>query len=230
MQAIPVRFDYLAFVQNWQISGCLNKTCVITPGENFTIHGLWPELKNGSSVIFCKAEPFDKQNISDLDLKLKGELKILWPSLYKKDVYKFWKHEWEKHGGCTGLRQDEYFRAGYDLRKTYDFLDYLEKNGIRPGDHASVDNITKALEAGISDAVGKKVENIVHTKCINAGGKHVLYEIVLCLDKNRTPKECPTRCRRRPLFPAKSDLPSPPPLPSIAGTVATDNSSLLQAY
>ena len=67
--------------------------------------------------------------ILDLDLELKGELKILWASLYMKDVYKFWEHEWKKHGGCTGLRQDEYFRAGYNLRKKFDFLDYLEKNG-----------------------------------------------------------------------------------------------------
>ncbi|KAK6020694.1 hypothetical protein OSTOST_13649, partial [Ostertagia ostertagi] len=71
-----------------------------TDTPEWSIHGLWPNFRNGSYPQFCDGSPrkFDSKLIESIEQTL---LKM-WPNLYPaKTAHSFWKHEWEKHGTCA---------------------------------------------------------------------------------------------------------------------------------
>lgn len=75
------------------------------------IHGLWPErLKPGAYPRDCPASPLV------LDPGLEAELAEFMPGM-RADLH---VHEWRKHGGCTGLEDDDYFRRSLALTRELD--------------------------------------------------------------------------------------------------------------
>ncbi|XP_075659259.1 ribonuclease 3-like [Castanea sativa] len=68
--------------------------------------------------------------------------------------FRFWSHEWEKHGACSEsesqLDQHEYFEAALNLKKKVNLLQILRIAIIEPDDEFySLDNIVKAIIKGI---------------------------------------------------------------------------------
>jgi ribonuclease T2 len=79
---------------------------------DLTLHGLWPQRKDGSWPSTCSNEQFN-----DDTLKLPGIAERIyhdWPNVRGDDDDSFWSHEWSKHGTCSGLSQGDYFRAALD--------------------------------------------------------------------------------------------------------------------
>ncbi|VDM57482.1 unnamed protein product [Angiostrongylus costaricensis] len=76
-------------------------SCEIPDGSpDWSIHGLWPNYKNGSYPQFCDGVPkkFDGKLIEPIERRLSKA----WPNLYPtKSARSLWKHEWEKHGTCS---------------------------------------------------------------------------------------------------------------------------------
>lgn len=77
---------------------------------SLTLHGLWPEYKDGNYPSTCSNEEFDPEIIDDLG---EERFNTFWPNVkaldHSKIHYSFWEHEWTKHGTCSGLTQDKYF-------------------------------------------------------------------------------------------------------------------------
>ena len=105
-----------------QIHNCGEKADNIDK-NTFTIHGLWPSLKNGKMMRSCT---FGIEVYDDVSF-LYDDLKKNWPSLQgsNKD---FWEHELNKHGYCMmeeyGWEDyEEYFKFVLDLfNKEYKYL------------------------------------------------------------------------------------------------------------
>jgi ribonuclease T2 len=78
---------------------------------HLTIHGLWPEYSDGSWPSTCTREPLSNQVIEEL----KEGLDMYWPNVKDPESDaehdEFWRHEWSKHGTCSGLKQKEYFES-----------------------------------------------------------------------------------------------------------------------
>jgi ribonuclease I len=75
------------------------------------IHGLWPEkLEPGAYPHDCPARTLD------LDPALAQQLEDFMPGMASG----LHEHEWRKHGGCSGLDDDDYFRAALDLARALD--------------------------------------------------------------------------------------------------------------
>ncbi len=75
------------------------------------LHGLWPErLKPGAYPRDCPAPPLA------LDPGLEAELAEFMPGM-RADLH---VHEWRKHGGCTGLDDDDYFRRSLAMAREID--------------------------------------------------------------------------------------------------------------
>lgn len=75
------------------------------------IHGLWPEnLAPGKYPRDCPTHALD------LDPALEVELADWMPGI----AASLHEHEWRKHGGCSGLDDDEYFRRSIDLARVLD--------------------------------------------------------------------------------------------------------------
>lgn len=63
----------------------------------FTVHGLWPERRDGTWPQFCA--PGDDLNVEEI-ADLVPEMERVWPS-WSSDDEAFWNHEWARHGTCA---------------------------------------------------------------------------------------------------------------------------------
>jgi ribonuclease T2 len=73
-----------------------------------TLHGLWPEnLRSGAYPHDCPAPQLD------LEPALARDLVEVMPGMASH----LHEHEWRKHGGCSGLGDDDYFRRALDLTR-----------------------------------------------------------------------------------------------------------------
>jgi hypothetical protein len=94
----------------------------ITIVNMFTIHGLWPSLKDGKPVERCLQEILDI-NFTIKNKKLLGKMNKYWPSFtFKTNNNKFWKHELIKRGYCFSQDLtyiDPYFAKAIGLYEKY---------------------------------------------------------------------------------------------------------------
>ena len=125
---------YYVFASLWQNESCfengnINEQCKKLNNyykNNFTIHGLWPNFKNSSSSYdgYCTNEPFDIEVIKKIGI---DKMNTYWPSTDGPNE-EFWKHEWEKHGTCSGLSQIDYFNTILNLHSSLPTPEFIKKN------------------------------------------------------------------------------------------------------
>jgi len=176
-------FDLYRLEEQWQPKACAdfgskaNDLCD-QPQQKLTIHGLWPEYyapKNGKGwPQFCHgADAFNPH-----DLPSSNELDTYWPTLTKGSETSFLKHEWERHGTCSGMTQ----------------IDYLE------GAITAAKSVEEALSQVFEDALNDHSGTISKSAIVNAYGEGnivvecdqgVLKTISTCFDKNLQPTQCP---------------------------------------
>ena len=101
-------YDMYFFVVEWQETQCRKrgKYCydrIPNATKNkFAMHGLWPNLRNGTIVQgFCNGP-------NDIDIYIKNEslskfMNLNYVSLYHSNDF-FWGHEYNKHGYCYNQR------------------------------------------------------------------------------------------------------------------------------
>ncbi|GLE01429.1 hypothetical protein PINS_up010259 [Pythium insidiosum] len=118
-------FDFYVLAVSWQPEFCHGKEqeypgCV-KPRDfwrsHFTLHGLWPERERGKHPGFCHGPAFDPAAVEEavgLDVLLQ-----FWPNVKiaagSADYVDFWRHEWTRHGTCSGLEQTTYFTRAVDI-------------------------------------------------------------------------------------------------------------------
>jgi ribonuclease I len=85
--------------------------CRARAARPLVIHGLWPEnLEPRTYPRDCPTHALD------LEPALEQELSDWMPGM----AANLHEHEWRKHGGCSGLEDDEYFRRSIDLARVLD--------------------------------------------------------------------------------------------------------------
>ncbi|KAH7515953.1 hypothetical protein FEM48_Zijuj10G0083000 [Ziziphus jujuba var. spinosa] len=191
-------FDFFYFVQQWPGAYCDSRqTCCYPktgkPAADFGIHGLWPNYKDGSYPSNCDPDSvFDKSEISDL----MSSLEKYWPSLScpSSNGFRFWSHEWEKHGTCSEseLDQHDYFQSALKLKEKVNLLQILKKAEIEPDDGFYS---LKSLVEAIKEATG--YEPGIDCNRDSAGNSQ-LYQIYLCVDTSGSDIiKCPVLPRGR---------------------------------
>jgi len=119
------KFDSYVLALSWQAGFCehysnaANKPeCInLNSGRisvsNITIHGLWPNKAScGTSYGNCGAPPLK------LEQDTVSALAPWMPNWYYSDD--FGEHEWNKHGSCQALDDDEYFLLVRKLAEKFD--------------------------------------------------------------------------------------------------------------
>lgn len=180
-------FDFFYFVLQWPGSYCESQSRCCYPIEgkpksDFSIHGLWPNNRDGSYPSNCDSDnTFQISQVSDLLTRLQTE----WPSLScpSSNSVSFWTHEWSKHGTCSEsiLDQHSYFKTALDLKsRVNNLLNSLITAGIVPnGQSYGVESIEKVIQ----EVVGYKG----YVQCSNSREQQqqqVLYQIYLCVDSS----------------------------------------------
>ncbi|KAL5553779.1 hypothetical protein UlMin_041180 [Ulmus minor] len=199
-------FDFFYFVQQWPGAYCDKKqSCCYPktgkPAADFSIHGLWPNNKDGSWPSNCDPDSvFDRSELSEIMSSLQQD----WPSLScpSSNGFRFWSHEWEKHGTCSESEMDqrEYFEAALKLKAKANLLKSLKASGIEPDDEFyTMDSIVEAIKEGAGHAPGIECNR-------DSAGNSQLYQVYMCVDTSGANFiDCPvfprSKCGSRIQFP-----------------------------
>ena len=111
------------------------------PKNIFTVHGLWPNYRNGTLADWCNGK--NDIEIEIYDEELSEFMDTHYVSGYHTNPY-FWGHEYNKHGYCYNQRNnldpqnyEIYFKIIKDLYNQYNFANIfldIYKDRIQPGD------------------------------------------------------------------------------------------------
>ncbi|KAF8860436.1 ribonuclease T2 [Acephala macrosclerotiorum] len=125
----------------------------IGPQDSWTLHGLWPDLCDGSYDQFCTSAP-QYHNITSI-IESSGNTELL------EDMEKywlpnagtlehFWQHEWNKHGTCINTLAPSCYGYGYSAGQ--EVVDFFERAvGIFKG----LDTYAALASAGIEPSHSK---------------------------------------------------------------------------
>lgn len=143
--------------------------CRIGAAKGLLVHGLWPESRAGSSEYCNTSEP--ERLPDDLAKRVRGYMPDLGLA----------RHEWKKHGSCSGLSQRDYFTT---MERAYRAF-----NGPSVLDQVAYSRTISRAEVvkSITDANPGLGASAIALQC---GRKGVLSEIRLCLDSTLSPVAC----------------------------------------
>lgn len=105
-------FDFYLLALSWSPSYCAaegeranQQQCDSERPYGFIVHGLWPQFRKGYPE-FCEKKP------PRVDRKIETSMRDIMPSAG------LIRHQWKKHGTCTGLSQTHYFETTRAARDT----------------------------------------------------------------------------------------------------------------
>ena len=165
------QFDYYVLALSWSPSYCAGEAgqsdaqqC--EPGRHFAfvVHGLWPQYVKGWPQDCATKESWIPQKQID------GMMDIM-PS--KKLII----HEWKKHGACSGLSQQDYFKA---VREIFGSLRVPARYLSPQAD------VTITPEQLVTDFVKSNkglTSDMLSVQCGNARDQARLSELLVCVNK-----------------------------------------------
>lgn len=177
-------FDYFYLVRQWPASFCNEHACTHRPPRRyaFTVHGLWPQRRDGTWPEFCA--PGDELDVDEI-ADLVPDMARVWPSWSASANEDFWNHEWTRHGTCAatvlGGHQHAFFADALALHWRLNVQAALRASGILPSNSRTylVDDIKKAVD---------RVHGVLpHVTC-DADGE--LAEVWMCVSKRLRPVDC----------------------------------------
>ena len=165
-------FDYYTFTLSWSPEYCHenpsnhSSECNANAKWGFVVHGLWPDKNDRSDPQGCPATPFDPGAAvpSGLDAIMPREIL---------------KHEWEKHGVCSGMSEHAYFEKIISLygQISIPIHDTGKDQQIAP---SALRNQLSKANAGFPPS-SFSIQDL----------KNSLVAVRACLDKSFAPISCP---------------------------------------
>jgi ribonuclease T2 len=172
----PGDFDYYVLALSWSPTFCASEAAwrggdQCTPGRRlgFVVHGLWPQLERGR-IEDCGAFERPPPRIA------LEEAADVFPSEGLA------RHEWRKHGTCTGNSPAAYFR---DVRRAWEKVRVPEEFGKGGGErHVSTRDIGRAF---VEANPGLR-SDMLAVAC----RRNILQEVRICFEKDlRRFRSCP---------------------------------------
>ncbi len=172
---VPGQFDYYVLSLSWSPEHCAgpqgSRDRFQCGGERkfgFIVHGLWPQFERGWPESCGTGPGPDRATIDEMMPIMPS------PGLMR--------HEWQKHGTCSGLTPKQYFNR---IRDTYraikvppDYQQPPRQITVKPTD----------IEAKFVAANPGMTPQSIGIVC--TGNGRFLQEVRICLDKNMKPRPC----------------------------------------
>jgi ribonuclease T2 len=160
-------FDYYVLSLSWSPEFCYSHPSAQECAEHkaFVMHGLWPQNSDGTYPENCS----NAAGLAD-------------PSAYQ-DIYPdagLLAHEWKKHGTCSGLGADAYFKAA---RSTY-------RSVTIPPALASLTHQASMAPDEILGLFTRANPAIPRSSFSLSCGHNFLTAVEVCLDKGLKPTAC----------------------------------------
>jgi ribonuclease T2 len=182
VSSLPVRngFDFYVLSLSWSPSYCEaegeeanRQQCAAGRPYAFVVHGLWPQFERG----FPESCPTDEPDVSN------ATLRTLYDIMPAAGLI---RHQWKKHGSCSGLGQDDYFAVLRAARETVSIpQEFRRLDAYRTLDP---DN----AEAAFLNANPSLSGDAVAVTC----DKRYLREVRICMTTDLKFRSCPEIDRR----------------------------------
>ncbi len=179
---VSARDGYLVLALSWTPSWCAaegaargDQRCDAGSGAGWLVHGLWPQHKGGGWPEFC-----DTDHPAPARPALQGMVDIMGSAGLAR-------HQWAKHGSCTGLDAEGYFAQ---TRTAFNGLTFPQT--IRA--QAQPQNLAPdTLLAEFRRANPQFGQESVTLTCPSG----MAQELRLCLTYDLTPRPCDARLQAR---------------------------------
>ncbi len=174
-------FDYYVLALSWSPSYCAaegdnanRQQCGAARRYGFIVHGLWPQFERGYPSNCATDRPLDVP---------RAEIQALYDIMPAAGLI---RHQWKKHGTCSGLSRKDFFKTLRAARETITIPSrYKKLTDYQMVDPAAVE------KAFLAENPGAKPDGIIVT-C----DKRYLREVRLCLTKSLSHRSCPSLERR----------------------------------
>ncbi|PWB31501.1 ribonuclease [Pseudomonas sp. SDI] len=199
--------DYLVYSVTWQPSFCVLKPATpgcATPPAAFLTHGIWPYNKSTAEKTnrhpqFCNTAP-SCQAGTTCEISAEHLTAITTDPqiarLVTADPAGMFKHEWKKHGTCSGKLDTDYFQDIVKLRKVVKFKNNQREQAFNTWVGGSVDFAT------LKEAFPSNTS----FRCFVKDDKQYLHEVFYLITADGQPYENdPTlqigiTCQQQPTF------------------------------
>lgn len=163
-------FDYYVLALSWSPSFCEQRPDSDQCGRKlrFVTHGLWPQYERG-----YPENCFDEGN-----RRVPGRLLRAYQDLAPSQG--LLAHQWRKHGSCTGLSQEGYFKTARAARRTVAIPEALAKAS------KSVKIDPRVVETAFMQANPGLDRDEVTITCSRGD----LAEVRVCLTRDLKPRRC----------------------------------------
>lgn len=168
-------FDYYVLALSWNASWCETEgdrrdaaQCDPSEDHGWLLHGLWPQYDRGGWPDYCRTEARDPpRRMTAAMSDVMGSGGLAW-------------YQWKKHGRCSGLTAEEYFRRARDA-----FL-RVAKPGLSPRLDDAVRIRPDVVEALFRDLNPEFSDDAVTVTCRDGR----IAEIRACLTRGLEPRPC----------------------------------------
>ncbi|MCV6636827.1 hypothetical protein [Candidatus Albibeggiatoa sp. nov. NOAA] len=188
-------FDHYVLALSWlpafcELHGrkpeCRKQTAKDYSASHFSLHGLWPSRKQRQGYGYCDMDSYTfKQYKSmawckmpklDLSKTTRNELKQSMPASVQGCLQ---RHEWYKHGTCTTMSADQYYKRSNDLLDMVNQSQFAKLVSQNVGKYVQRKDLLNAF----SQEFGKNNRNYLTLHCKKVGNTSLLSEIRLYLAK-----------------------------------------------
>ncbi|MET4694632.1 ribonuclease T2 family protein [Endozoicomonas lisbonensis] len=193
------QFDFNVYAVTWQPTWCL-KNGKDRCANRFYVHGVWPYFNLPEEVThnamhsklinyhpsYCYNSPGCKSS-QDCEIDDQQVLTVMdHPSI--KDLYPqsipLFKHEWHKHGTCSGLKPENYFLQADAYRKmVFPNLEPL---------YRLIDQHSAPFQVSTS-YIESLLPNNTGLRCTLVNGQAMLFEIFFFIDRLGNPHTTQTQ-------------------------------------
>lgn len=173
-------FDYYVMALSWTPSWCAiegdareSEQCDLDQGFGFTLHGLWPQYEDGWPSYCPTVERNPSRAMTRDQAPLFGTSGLAW-------------HQWNKHGTCTGLSAQDYYRlsqVAYDSITRPDLLRQLDREVRLPA---------QVIEDAFLEENPDLTDDMLTVTCRDGR----IQEVRICLTRDLEPRVCAPDVRR----------------------------------
>lgn len=177
----PGEFDFYVLALSWSPTYCDDDSvndpqqCGTGKRLGFVLHGLWPQYEKG-----YPSECSTKQ--------MPDKVKAEFPGLYPNE--KLYRHEWDKHGTCSGLTPAQYLALSKTLKEAV----IIPKAYRKPEKPLRV--TTEEIAAAFRSVNSLEFEDTSFAVYCSDSGRF-LREILVCFDRYGHPISCSSDIRRK---------------------------------
>jgi ribonuclease T2 len=167
-------FDYYVLSLSWTPSWCAlegddrgSPQCDAGQGYGFTLHGLWPQYDEGWPSFCPTSERPPSRAMTGEMVDIMGSSGLAW-------------HQWRKHGTCTGLSAEDYYRLSrlaYERVARPELLRRLDREVRLPAE---------VIEEAFLEENPAFADEMMTVTC-RAGR---VQEVRICLTRELEPRDC----------------------------------------